>query len=168
MADPLLYKGDGPKPDRDTWCTPKLLADAIGPVDLDPCSNARSHIRAARTFRLDRGQNGLALARFVKPSTLTFINCPYSRGNVARWADAYVHTRFIFLLRMDTSTQWFAAVESCSEVIATLREQRTNFEAPPGVDGDDSNTFPHCLFYKRAADITPAIRALCYIWKVER
>lgn len=168
MPDPLLHRGDGPKPDRDQWCSPLIITDAVGPVDLDPCANARSHVQARRTFRLDRGQNGLVLARFVAALTLTYINPPFSRGNVAKWIAAYAHVRFIFMLRMDTSTKWFADVEGRSEAIAVLREQRTNFEAPPGVDGDDSNTFPHCLFYARAADITDAIRDLCYIWEPKR
>jgi len=154
-------------PDRDTWCTPKFICDAIGEVDVDPCSNERSHVRARRTFRLDNGQDGLVLAKFVDRTSLVFVNPPYSRGEVVQWVRAYEHTRFIFLVRMDTSTAWFAELIRRTGMICVLREQRTNFEPPPGVSGS-SNAFPHGLFYADAADISDAIKNLCYRWRPER
>jgi len=151
-------------PDRDTWTTPPLITDAIGPVDLDPCSNERSTVQARRTFRLDRGQDGLVLSKFVGRQELCFINPPYSRGNVIRWVRAYQHARFIFLLRFDTSTEWFYELMKATEVIAVLKLQRTNFTPPPGVKGE-SNAFPHGLFFARAEDVNDAIKSLCYTWR---
>lgn len=149
-------------PDRDTWVTPKWMSDAIGRWDLDPCANERSHIVADRTFRLDRGQDGLVLARFVSRSTRTWINPPYSRGQVIQWVEAYQHARFCFLVRLDFSTAWIEKLIAYSSLLLVPR-QRVNFEPPPGVRAG-SNAFPHGLFFKHADDATADIRALCYRW----
>lgn len=148
--------------DRDTWCTPKAFADAIGPVQLDPCSNERSHIQAERTFRLDREEDGLLLAETITEQTLCFINPPYS--DVMPWIDAYGHTRFIFLLKIDPSTKWFTALVELSAVILIPKGTRIQFEAPPGVPADKShaNPFPHGFFFAQESDIPPALAAMCF------
>lgn len=73
------------------------------------------------------------------------------------------HTRFVCLLRLDTSTGWFTTLWGLSEVIMVPREDRLAFVPPPGVKAS-SNPYPHGLFYKRAADVPVAISALCYPW----
>lgn len=154
-------------PDRDTWTTQLVIANAIGPVDLDPCSNERSVIQARRTFGLSRGQDGLVLSRFVSSKTRTFINPPYSRGQVIRWVMAYRHTRFTFLVRCDTSTDWWAELWPCVEAVCLTRE-RVEFDPPPGVARVPGSPFPHVLLYARAADVTDAVRAACYVLVKER
>src|SRR5262245_47299566 len=74
-AAPVNVHGGSRELSRGAWCTPKWLADLIGPVDLDPCSNPRSHIQAAEHWMLELGQNGL----LAKPSSVyrVFINPPY-------------------------------------------------------------------------------------------
>jgi hypothetical protein len=150
--------------DRDTWCTPRAIALAVGPVDLDPCTNERSHIIAARTFRLDRGQDGLKLARYVSKNTRTWINPPYSHGNVIRWVKAYRHTRFTFLVRFDVSTVWWSELWGFASYLCTPKD-RVMFEPPPGVEEPPGSPFPHALLYARGEDITPAIRASCYVMR---
>ncbi len=147
--------------DRDTWCTPKWITAAIGTVDLDPCANERSHVQAARTFCLDIGQDGLALALGVDPETKTFINPPYS--NVMPWVEGYGHTRFCFLLKFDPSTKWFAALMAKTALVLIPKGTRVQFEAPPGVPAEKtgSNPFPHALFFARAIDASQEIRKLC-------
>lgn len=147
-------------PDRDTWCTPKRLADAIGKVDLDPCSNERSHIRSRFTYRLDRGEDGLELAHEVPASYRVFINPPYSAGQVAKWIAAYAHTRFCFLLRFDPQPRWFAQLWEHVRCVLVPRGDRVQFEPPPGAD-ESSNQFPHALYYAYAEDTTSAIRRMC-------
>lgn len=47
----------------DNWCTPSWLTDAIGEVDLDPCSNPASTVRLSspgKTLSLEKGEDGLA------------------------------------------------------------------------------------------------------------
>jgi hypothetical protein len=171
--DVVLAPGD--EPDRDTWCTPKWLADAVGEVDLDPCTNSRSHIQAKWTRMLEHGQDGLLHVNTDCPATKalktpfdsvrTWINPPYSAGQVIRWIRAYRHTRFTFLVRLDPSTAWFDELFNASELVLVPRGKRIDFEPPPGVKAS-SNPFPHALFYASAADATPEIRRLCYRWKV--
>ena len=151
--------------DRDTWTTPVKITWRLGPVWLDPCSNEHSKVIAERTFRLDRRQNGLELARFVprNPPGIVFVNPPYSRGQVERWVEAYRHTRFVFLLRFDPSTDWFKLLVKHTGAIA-LPHFRVNFDPPPGLaleDGNHNNPFPHALYARDARDISSELRAVC-------
>lgn len=154
-------------PDRDAWVTPKWIADAVGEWDLDPATNERSHIRSRATFMLDRGQDGIALARRVGRNTRVWCNPPFSRGQVIRFVRAYGHTNFCFLLRFDCSTEWFGELEPLCERILVPKNQRIQFDAPHGAKAS-STPFPHGLFYRRAIDVTSAIEALCYSWTPTR
>ena len=149
--------------DRDTWCTPPWIAEAIGDFDLDPCSNERSVIKAAREFRLEeRAEDGLFFASKVDAEARVFINPPYS--DVPPWIEAYAHTRFCFLLKLDTSTRWFDRLFGLSELILLPRLKRVQFVPPPGVPPEKAiaQQFPHALFYARASDATKAIRDICF------
>lgn len=147
------------RPDRDTWCTPREIADVLGTFGLDPCSNERSHISSVRRFLLERDEDGLKLAAGVPATERVFINPPYS--DVPPWVAAYKHTRFCFLLKFDTSTKWFAELIAATELVLFPKGTRIEFEAPPGVESS-SNQFPHGLFFARAEDATPEIRAQCF------
>ncbi len=146
--------------DRDSWCTPKWLAELIGEVKLDPSSNYRSVIRAKWHCDLASGDDGLwgetgrgmfvceggSRVTSVGAVDPVFINPPYSRGQVLRWVKHYRHTRFIFLLRWDPSTEWFAELyPHCTHV--WFPDRRINFEPPPGVKSS-SNPFPHALYLR--------------------
>ncbi|MGN6107257.1 MAG: hypothetical protein ACTHU0_19270 [Kofleriaceae bacterium] len=76
----------------------------------------------------------------------------------------YGHTRFVALLRLDTSTAWFERLytELC-EVIMVPRRDRLEFVPPPGVKAS-SNPFPHGLYYRHAEDAPAAISAMCLPW----
>lgn len=162
--------GSGKSEGRDSWCTPKWLADLLSTFDLDPCSNPRSHIRASRRLMLEEesdglyphlGPGGYALGNgcyvtgrkttrqyvdIVKPACRTFINPPYAHGEVIKWVRHWRHTRFCFLLRWDPSTAWFAElIPHCTHVWFPPR--RINFEPPPGVKSS-SNPFPHALYLR--------------------
>lgn len=75
----------------------------------------------------------------------------------------YGHTRFVALLRLDTSTEWFDRMFAIAEVIMVPRGERVEFVPPPGVKGS-SNPFPHGLYYRRAADVPDSVREHCYAW----
>lgn len=154
-------------PDRDTWTTQKKWADAVGPVDLDPCSNERAVILARRSFWLSRGQDGLVLSKFTSARTRTFINPPYSHGSVIKWVKAYRHTRFTFLVRCDVSTDWWAELWPCVEAIC-LPIERMEFDPPPGVERVPGSPFPHAFLYARLSDVSDAVRAACYVFVKER
>lgn len=155
--------------DRDTWCTPKWITEAIGEFGLDPCANERSHVQAQTTFDLSRGEDGLVLASSVKKKARVFINPPYS--DVTPWIEAYKHTRFCFLLKVDPSTKWFELLLEHTELVLIPRRTRIQFEAPAGVPPEKAiaNQFPHALFYAHATDATDAIAALCFPgWFINR
>lgn len=152
--------------DRDTWCTPPWLTEPLGSFDLDPCSNERSQVKSTLQFVLDLGIDGLARGEDVQPGWRVFINPPYS--DVGPWIAAYKHTRFCFLLKLDTSTKWFAELHAATELILIPR-RRVNFIPPPGVPAEKAvaQQFPHALFYAHAEDATDAIRALCWSWRID-
>lgn len=158
MFDPdFIDDDDGP--DHDTWTTPPEITTRLGWWDLDPCSNERSTVLAHKTFDFDRRkQNALVLAKYVKRSTRAFINCPYSRGMVLAFVEAFLHVNFCFLLRYDARTRWFAKLSAATELF--LFPYHCNFVPPPGVQSY-SAIFPHCLFFKRACDATPEILDYC-------
>ncbi len=159
-----------PDADRDAWTTPPWITEAIGPVWLDPCSNKYSTVRAERTFQLDRGEDGLKLAKYVprNPPGLVWINPPYSDGMVLQFVRAYGHTRFAFLLRHDVSTKWFRELYAITNLIAQPW-QRINFVPPPGLlVKSHNNPYPHSIFYRDPGDATDAIRRICAIVRPER
>lgn len=68
----------------DWWCSPPAITDRLveffgGPVDVDPCSNPRSIVRARRALTT----GGLVLPwRLPRPVDRTFFeNFPYSQPN---------------------------------------------------------------------------------------
>lgn len=168
VVNPVGGSGD---PRRDTWVTPLWLADVISgdyEVDLDPCSNPRSHILAKDAVSLEHGGDGLFRAGealtegfwtqggiIIKATadTRTFINPGYSRGQVIRWVRHYRHTDFIYLLRWAPDTEWFAELwPHCwgawfPRKCEANPSGRINFEPPPGV-ATSNNPFPHALYLR--------------------
>ena len=133
---------------RDGACTPEWLANALGYFDLDPCSNERSHIRAAVALMETLGDDGLI--GLTAYDWRVFINPPYSRGQVIKWVRHYKHTDFTFLLRWDPSTRWFKELIAECEVV-WFADERIEFEPPPGITFS-RNPYPHALFFKRWPD----------------
>lgn len=171
--------GDEPAPargDRNGWCTPRELAEALGKFDLDPCSNERSHIAAERVCMLERGDDGLhgetgayligGRVLHATKDDRVFVNPPYERGAVLRWVRAYKHTRFTFLLRLDTSTEWFEELFAAAALILIPRRERIEFEPSEGVEAS-KNPYPHGLFFARTKDAPKALLERCYVWRIE-
>lgn len=159
---------------RGSWCTPKRYADLVGRFDLDPFSNARSHIRSALACMLERGDDGLA-----GPDTGEFwcsvngrvlatedwrvwIQPPYDI--VLKAIRHYGHTRFTALLRLDPSTEWFAELYKLSEIILVPAGDRIEFDPPPGIRAS-ANPFPHGFFYAHESDVPDALREVCFEWR---
>lgn len=140
---------------RDSWCTQQWLTDALGRFNVDPCSNGRSTVNADLSLCLDAGHDGLAglPGQYLYDDTLfqasqftrTFINPPYSRGQVIRWIRHWANTDFTFLLRWDPSTAWWRELMSKSRWV-WFADQRIQFDPPPGVSGSN-NPFPHALYF---------------------
>jgi hypothetical protein len=165
---------------RGAWVTPKKYALAVGPHRLDPFSNYRSHILADFTCELERGDDGFGVGALEdKPGAFYTRTGGYGYAGedwrvwiqpdyeyVLEAIRHYGHTRFTALLRLDPSTVWFDELYAISEVIYVPRGDRIEFDPPPGVKAS-ANPFPHGFFYKHAQDATPALRALCFEWRVK-
>lgn len=95
-------------------------------------------------------------------STRVWIQPDYSQ--VLRAARHYLHTRFIALLKWDLRPEWADLIGGASEWIGHLSNSpgrsSFEFEAPPGITGA-GNSWPHALYARSYADVTPAMRALC-------
>jgi hypothetical protein len=136
-----------PKANRDSWCTPKWLADALPAVDTDPCSNPRSHIRAVGSYSLEKGEDGLVLPWVG----LVYVNGPYS--NLLPWAErlALVYPAIKgagFLVNADHSPAWWKVLTR----VLWLRldfDDRLEFDPPPGVE-PSKNDRPQSLLMDHA------------------
>jgi hypothetical protein len=130
--------------DRDAWCTPPWLTALLPEVDLDPCSNERSTVRARKTYQLDRGEDGLALPW----SGSIWCNPPYS--DVLPWAEKAAATVGYppapacgFLVNVDSSTTWWRTLTSFLPYIF-LFDRRIQFVPPPGIT-PSTNRKPQAL-----------------------
>lgn len=84
LGGPELDLDAAPDAGSDEWYTPGWMLAWLPPLDLDPCWTAASSVRAATTYDLRRGQDGLALPW----QGLVWCNPPYSECR--RWvAHAY-------------------------------------------------------------------------------
>lgn len=127
----------------DSWCTPKWLAEALGPFDLDPCSNTASHIAATVRCATDgscHAADGLAI-RWAAPGSV-FVNPPYS--NVGPWAArlAAHDGPWVALLKLDPTTRWWSTLMSVSPQVAPFRK-RIKFEGGQTMTAN----FPSVLVY---------------------
>ncbi len=126
--------------DQDSWNTPPEILDRvrkIGPVGLDPCSNATSSVNAAVEIRLDQGHDGLALEWLTRD--VVFVNCPYSRGNLAKWADkiateAAKHAEIVALVPAKIETRYWRDVFWHADLICFPRHRIRHYVdgAPKG------------------------------------
>lgn len=125
--------------DRDSYCTPRWITKRLPLVDLDPCSNSRSTVKARRALSLERGENGL-LVSWRELSV--FINWPFS--NPLPFAEKLVEARsYCVLSNVDPSTRWWRAATQWDSYTFTFRD-RIQFAAPPGIDTSQNNE-PQCL-----------------------
>lgn len=132
-----------PRFTTDDWCTPLWLANLLGPFDLDPCSNERSHIRAGYQCSLDgSGTLGNGLEATWNRRAAVFVNPPYSKP--LPWCErlAAHDGPWCALLKLDPTTRWWAALMSASPTVAPFKK-RIKF------DGEQTMTanFPSVLVY---------------------
>lgn len=130
-------------PSTDEWATPLWLADALGPFDIDPCSNDRSHIKSVQACAIDGvddydSRDGLTFPWHGS----AFVNPPYS--NVGPWAErlAAHEGHWVALVKLDPTTKWWATLMSASPTVAPFRK-RIKFEGPKAMTAN----FPSVLVY---------------------
>lgn len=116
----------------DDWCTPRDVAALLGRWDLDPCSNALSHISAAYRCALDgSGDSSDGLALLWPAGCSVFGNPPYS--DVLPWAEKFAAHRgpWCMLVKLDPTTKWWATLMRARASFAAFRK-RLKFECAPG------------------------------------
>ena len=116
----------------DCYCTPLWLTERLPIVDLDPCSNPRSHVRAKDACSLETGRNGLE----EEWGGSVFLNWPYS--NPKPWVKklnaevlAGRCTQAIVLPKYDHSTSWWRPLVSHPDTDIWLLDDRLQFDIPP-------------------------------------
>lgn len=171
---------------RGSWCTPGWLAGLIGKVYLDPCSNPSSHVDSEIRCTLEWASDGLSgdfgefefgyrgppptgpciAGGFAGWNDSVFCNPPYGPGEVIKWVRHYRHTRFIFLLRWDPSTEWFSELHPhCTHV--WFPSDRIDFEPPPRIRSS-SNPFPHALYLRDPSEeLLGRLRGAGYLFPVD-
>ncbi len=122
---------------RDAYCTPSAITALLPEVDLDPCSNPRSTVRARRTYSLEAGQDGLALPW----SGLIYANVPYSAP--LPWAEKHDHERGEltgagFLVNADHSPAWWRLLRKHLTIRLDF-DERIEFDPPPGVESSKND-----------------------------
>lgn len=129
MTKPLDRFGN---PYSDSYCTPAWLTGLLPPVDLDPCSNPRSTVRAKRTFSLEKRLNGLQLPW----AGSVFLNFPYS--NPMPWCYRLIDelasgrcTQAIVLCKLDPSTSWWKVLTGFGQPELWVFDKRIQFDEPP-------------------------------------
>lgn len=127
----------------DAQCTPRDLAIALGPFDLDPCSSPRSHILATHSYELERGEDGLVLPWRPRVWSV-FVNGPYS--NPKPWCERLAkHTApWCSLWKLDPTTKWFAILVESGASWAPFRK-RLRYERPGNCGSAD---FPSVLVWR--------------------
>lgn len=124
---------------RDGWCTPRKITKRLPVVDLDPCSNPRSTVRAKQTCMLERGQNGLLVSWEGKS---VFVNPPWSKPK--KFAiKAHTAASWCFLVLEDSSTEWWGILTQFPCYRFSFNG-RVGFKPPPGV-GASTNDRPCTL-----------------------
>lgn len=118
--------------DRDSYCTPDDVTAALPDVDLDPCSNPRSSVRAATTFSLEAGQDGLALPWFG----MVYVNFPFS--DPLPWAEKIAEehpnlTGIGVMCNADHSPAWWHVLAEMLPLRLDF-DERLQFKPPPGVE----------------------------------
>ncbi len=130
---------------KDDLATPKIIRDRLailGPLDLDPCSNEWTQVRARVSYSIDRGEDGLLLPWFG----YVYENPPYGRGWLAKFAAKAKreakHAEIVSLIPTKPDTDSFAIRMSyaCARVDLS---SRLSFEG----GAHDTGWFASTLFY---------------------
>jgi hypothetical protein len=145
-----------PDGSSDAQCTPRDLALELGMFGIDPCSNPRSHIRALRSYQLERGEDGLSLPWDLGDGIpcSAFVNGPYS--NPLPWCERLRSHRapWVALWKAEFTTEWFRQLIAGGAQWAPFRS-RLRFEKPGNCGTAD---FCSVLFWKDV-ELSEAVQA---------
>jgi hypothetical protein len=148
-----------PKANRDAWCTNEAVALALPKkLDLDPCSNPFSIVKAKTKYMRENGDDGLALPWFG----LMYVNGPFSK--LLPWAERLAaelakprSQRKVlgvgFMVNADNSPEWWHTLVAHLHLRLDF-DDRLEFIPPPGVE-PSKNDRPQTLL------MTPTFWAAC-------
>jgi hypothetical protein len=118
-------------PLSDAYCTPAWLTAMLPPVDVDPCSNPRSTVRARRSYSLEKRLDGLKLPW----NGSVFLNWPYS--DPMPWAMKLIEeltnghcTEAIVLCKLDPTVSWWHTLTSFGPPEMWTFDRRLQFDEP--------------------------------------
>jgi hypothetical protein len=126
--------------ESDERYTPEHVLDVVrdfaaDQIALDPCAPAFRNVTRARvTFNVE--QDGLAQewSHFVPGGSVAFVNPPYSRGQLIKWADKCVRERElerIALIPSDLGSKAGALAAATADALCFVRG-RLAFGSPEG------------------------------------
>jgi hypothetical protein len=131
---------------RDSWNTPPEVLELVrrlGPIGLDPCSNAGSIVGASEEWRLERGEDGLA--RPWALAGLVYVNPPYGR-EIGPWAqkmaaEGRAGVEIVALLPARTDARWWQESVRTADALLFWRGRLRFLGAP------SSAPFPSAVAY---------------------
>lgn len=140
---------------RDCWCTPYWLTKLLPIVQLDPCCNPFSTVRAKRKVMLEPATEELIAKGFVTGDGLAeswknktvFVNPPYS--SIMPWARKADEAKaFIFLVNNCTTPKWYRELVHNGGNYKFEFDKRIKFEPPPRIK-QSSNSRDQVLICNR-------------------
>jgi hypothetical protein len=158
-ADNRTAKSGGRSKGNDGYLTPDSFLGVLskmGAIELDPAgSEAESFIWPSREYRLDRGEDGLALSWKVKLGSIVFCNPPYSETR--KWIEKAdvehaQHLSEIFLL-VAARTETIAMQASKARFVCFWKGRITFVDPATKKPPTDANgkpagaMFPSCVLY---------------------
>lgn len=123
-------------PTDERWTPESVLhvVRKLGPIGLDPCTTAANPTKADAWITVEN--DGLSMPWHASRG-LIWINPPYSRGELLRWATKAVHewlewgSEMVMLTPCDLGTQWASVLFKHAAMLAGWRG-RIAFVRPDG------------------------------------
>lgn len=132
----VIYEAD----DSSEWHTPEwirsLAHDILGDIDLDPATDARNQLRAARTFTLERSGLTHDWAPHNGQPGPVWMNPPFGR-EIRLWTALFqLHVGFwpisgIVLVPARVGARWYRELTTSAQCVCEL-DGRVVFEGPDG------------------------------------
>jgi hypothetical protein len=120
-------------------------------ISLDPCTTAANPVKADRFFTATEADPSLSREWRIPEGTIAFTNCPYSRGQISRWASkvftewGHWRTENVMLVPADPSTRWSQVLLSLAHAVA-FWSRRIAFIRPDGTY-DEGAKQPSAFYY---------------------
>ena len=137
---PLLGHERSKASARDDWITPRVIIEALGPFDLDPCASKNQPWETARRI-IAPPENGLVM----EWGGLVWMNPPYGK-EIDKWTWRMAsYGNGIMLTFARVETKWFWRDIWCKAEGIYFIKGRITFHRPDGSLGRWTSGGPSCL-----------------------